>query len=84
MRNVSRNPRSSDFVDTSHIAHLPYVDVATCDRASFAGVAQQLTRVQGSRSVRLLRNHNLQHVLAAISSLPNAVDQLMAMALASE
>lgn len=72
VQNVGRRPLKSDVVDIAHVSHLPYVDVATCDRAAFAMINQHLSRVSCPRQVKLFRNGSWSEVLEAVEGLPNA------------
>jgi hypothetical protein len=80
-QNVGRKPQRSDVVDTVHMMHLPYVDVATCDRASFAAVREQLKNVNCRRPVQLFQNGRLNDVLEAVERLRNGnaamIDRMM-------
>jgi hypothetical protein len=77
MMNITRGPKASDILDVSHVAHLPYVDIATCDRAAFAAVSRRLRRIRCPRTVQLFRNRHLSDVLEAVRRLPNAREALI-------
>lgn len=77
VRNLTRKPKLSDTVDKLHAMHFPYVDVATCDRSTFADAAKYLTTVSGPRSVRLFRNSQLRDVLDALRTIPNALQAFL-------
>jgi hypothetical protein len=77
VRNVGRRPQRSDVVDMAHVSHLPYVDVATCDRAAFAVINQHLRRVNCPRQVKLFRNGLWSEVLEAVEGLPNAKQAIL-------
>jgi hypothetical protein len=66
----ARRLRRSDALDAIHAMHVPYVDVATCDREVFARIAEHIPRVKGSRSCTLLRNGSLNDVAQAVATLP--------------
>ncbi len=69
-RDPRRQTNRSDSVDAMHAVYFPYVDVATCDRQAFSCVEKRLSGLAGTRKVRLIRNGHLDHVVAAIESLP--------------
>lgn len=70
IQNVTRVPQPSDSLDGQHASFFPYVDIATCDRQTYACVCTHLAKVSTPRRVQLVRNGRLAEVLAAVQQLP--------------
>jgi len=69
-RNILRDPRASDGLDLMHVSHFPYVDVATCDRTTFAAVEPSIRSGIGPRSPRIFRNAELRLLIEHIDAMP--------------
>ncbi len=71
-----REPEDTDSVDLAHVMHFPYVDIATCDRQSYAAISAHVAQARGPRAVTLYRNNQLQAILEHIEELPTAEEIL--------
>lgn len=69
---VARHRQRSDWVDLDHVAHFPYVDVATCDAGTFHFVSIHLKNIETPRKVSVLKNGNLAQVTEAIRTAARA------------
>jgi hypothetical protein len=69
-RNATRIPSFSDPVDAMHATYFPYVDIATCDRQTYACIAPHLPKILGPRKPVVIPNGHLDDVLEAIRRLP--------------
>jgi hypothetical protein len=65
-----RKTRRSDVLDAIHVTHIPYVDVATCDREVFGAITRYVDHLSGSRRPAVFRNGRLKDVAEAVARLP--------------
>lgn len=79
-RNIDRAPDRSDTIDLEHCAHIPYVDIVTCDKQAYAAVAPYVHEARGTRTPTIFRNGQLEAVLTHIKTLPTR-DQIFEQAL---
>jgi hypothetical protein len=70
MRNQTRVPTLTDSVDAMHATYFPYVDIATCDRQTYACLAPHLSKITRPRSPMVFRNGRLEAVLRAVCAFP--------------
>ncbi len=69
-RDADRRRQRSDWVDLDHVAHFPYVDLATCDAGTFPLVTSALRNIESPRNVVVMRNGQLGQVAGALRRLP--------------
>jgi hypothetical protein len=67
-RNVGRKPQVSDWLDSDHAKHFPYVDFATCDANTLDVARRVLPTMTGPRQPIVLNNRRLDQVVAALRS----------------
>ena len=56
--------------------HIPYVNIATCDRQAYSALAPHVREVTGTRTPTIFRNGQLDAVLAHVQTLPTG-DQIL-------
>ena len=70
-RDLGREPKRSDIADTLHASHFPYVDIATCDAYVFSVLSKAAfgPLLRFPRTPKLVRNGDIQHLIAALRAL---------------
>lgn len=69
-RDAERRRQRSDWVDLDHVAHFPYVDLATCDAGTFPLVTSTLRNIESPLNVVVMRNGQLGQVVSTLRALP--------------
>lgn len=69
-RDPDRRRQRSDWVDLDHVAHVPYVDLATCDAGTFPLVTAALRNIESPRNAVVMRNGQLGEVVRKLRALP--------------
>lgn len=65
-RDLAQKLQRNDLLDIEHAAHFPYVDVATCDDATYHAITTSVANVGGPRSAALARTGQLLRVVALL------------------
>jgi hypothetical protein len=71
-RDRKRKRLRSDHVDVDHVAHIPYVDIATCDRAVIHMMRPYLAKIHARRGARVIRSGHIQDVIVELRKQNNS------------